>query len=87
LQFLLDSAGPRADMAAINQEIAAHNATAAPDDRIICRREQLTGSHRKTKVCMTVGQRRSLMEQTQEGLASSGRNGAGNLNGLEPGGG
>jgi hypothetical protein len=68
-------------------EIAAHNATAAPDDRVICRREQLTGSHRKTKVCMTVGQRRALMEQTQEGLATSGRNGAGNLNGLEPAGG
>jgi hypothetical protein len=68
-------------------EIAAHNATAAPDDRIICRREELTGSHRKTKVCMTVGQRRALMEDTQRGLATSGRNGAGNLNGLEPGGG
>jgi cytoskeletal protein RodZ len=62
-------------------EIAAHNATAAPDDRIVCRREQLTGTHRGVKVCMTVGQRRALMEQTQEGLATSGRNAAGDMRG------
>jgi cytoskeletal protein RodZ len=62
-------------------EIAAHNATAAPDDQIVCRREVLTGTHRGVKVCMTVGQRRALMQQTQEGLATSGRNGAGDMRG------
>lgn len=58
-------------------EIAAYNATAAPDDRIICRKEQLTGSHRRVKVCMTVAQKRYLTETTQRELATSGRNASG----------
>lgn len=58
-------------------EIAAYNATAAPDDRIICRKEQLTGSHRRVKVCMTVAQKRYLTETTQRELSTSGRNASG----------
>lgn len=62
-------------------ELAAYNATAAPDDKIVCRREQLTGSHRRTKVCLTVLQRRTLTEQTQRELATAGRNSSGPLSG------
>lgn len=62
-------------------ELAAYNATAAPDDKIICRKEMLTGSHRRVKVCMTVAQKRYLTEQTQRELATSGRNGAGDMRG------
>lgn len=62
-------------------EIAAHNATAAPDDKIVCRREQLTGSHRHVKVCMTVAQRREILEKTQTELDTAGRNQAGPLRG------
>lgn len=62
-------------------EIAAHNATASPDDKIVCRREQLTGSHRRTKVCMTVAQRREMLEKTQAEMATAGRNSSGPLRG------
>lgn len=62
---------------ATSAEIAAYNATVAEDAKIVCRKEQLTGSHRRVKVCMTVAQKRSLSETTQRELATSGRNSSG----------
>lgn len=62
-------------------EIAAHNATASADDKIVCRMEQLTGSHRRVKVCMTVAQRREMTERTQDELSTAGRDSSGPLRG------
>lgn len=53
---------------ATEAEIAAYNATAAPDDQLVCRREQLTGSHRAVNVCRTRGEIRETEERAQEEL-------------------
>lgn len=41
---------------------------AAEDSRLICRREQKVGSHRRTTHCLTVAERRRQMENSQEDL-------------------
>lgn len=52
-----------------NQEkVNAILTQAAEDSRMVCRREQTTGSHRKTTVCLTAGERRRIRESTQDQL-------------------
>ena len=38
------------------------------DSRVVCRRERATGSNRPLQVCMTVAQRRELMENSRDAL-------------------
>lgn len=53
-------------------EIAAHNATAAPEDRITCKKVKPTGSNRPMKFCTTLKQRQAMREAAQQGLEGSG---------------
>lgn len=53
---------------ATEAEIAAYNATAAPDDQLVCRPQQLTGSHRTLNVCRTRREIRETEERAQEEL-------------------
>lgn len=43
------------------------------DSRVVCRRERTTGSNRPTQVCMTVAQRRELMENSRDVLRNYNR--------------
>lgn len=47
----------------------------AEDQRMICRREVVTGSHRKSKVCKTVAQRRLERENSRRKLENEFRGG------------
>lgn len=53
---------------ATEAEIAAYNATAAPDDQLVCRPQQLTGSHRSRNICRTKREIRETEERTQDML-------------------
>jgi hypothetical protein len=46
---------------------------AEADSRMVCRREVVTGSHREKTVCLSVADRRQLMEQSQQDLRSQRR--------------
>lgn len=52
-------------------EIAAHNATAEPDDRITCKKVKPTGSNRPLRLCSTAKQRREMREQSQQAMDAS----------------
>lgn len=43
------------------------------DSRVVCRRERTTGSNRPTQVCMTVAQRREMMENSRDVLRNYNR--------------
>lgn len=43
------------------------------DSRVVCRRERTTGSNRPTQVCMTVAQRREMMENSRDALRNYNR--------------
>ena len=43
----------------------------AEDDRMVCRREKMTGSHRPETICKTVAQRRMEREQARDAMSSS----------------
>lgn len=43
------------------------------DSRVVCRRERTTGSNRPMQVCMTVAQRRELMENSRDVLRNYNR--------------
>lgn len=51
-------------------EISAYNATAAPEDKIVCKREKVTGTNRSLRVCATVAQRRAMYQKTQNDMES-----------------
>ncbi len=53
-------------------EIAAHNATAEPEDRVTCKKVKPTGSNRPMKFCSTPKQRQAMREAAQQGMESSG---------------
>lgn len=65
LQYSNELTNPNEATAA---EIAAHNATAAPDDRITCKKVRPTGSNRPMKFCTTAKQRREMREATQQAM-------------------
>lgn len=50
------------------EQVNAILTQAAEDSRMVCRREQVTGSHRKTTVCLTVAERRRIREKSQDQL-------------------
>ncbi len=89
LQYSKDVTNPSEATAA---EIAAHNATAAPEDRITCKKVRPTGSNRPMKFCSTPKQRQAMREAAQQGMDTSGiddigRRGAGKLETMAPRGG
>lgn len=73
----IDQLEPKARTAVYNdQELINQILTqAAEDSRIVCSREQVTGSHRQTNVCKTVAQRRHEREAAQNSLRNEQRAG------------
>lgn len=65
LQYAKEMTNPNDATAA---EIAAHNATAAADDRITCKKVKPTGSNRPMKFCTTAKQRREMREASQQAM-------------------
>lgn len=64
--------GPQAEASA-----TAGAATEEADedlDRVVCRREMLTGSNLPRRVCLTVRERNQLSDQAQDNLARQRRN-------------
>ena len=49
--------------------------TAPTDDTTICRKEQITGSHRTKTVCQTHAERRAVRSEAQEWYRTGGREG------------
>jgi hypothetical protein len=49
--------------------------TAPTDDTTICRKEQITGSHRTKTVCQTQAERRAVRSEAQEWFRTGGREG------------
>lgn len=43
------------------------------DSRMVCERVQLTGSNRREQICMTVGQRREMRENSKDALRNYNR--------------
>ena len=75
LQQLFDERGAVARMSNVEQVQLANaqekiNAllTGNDDERLICTLEQRSGTHFKTKLCMTAKQRREVTRQSQEGF-------------------
>ena len=62
------------------EKVAVFNEGKAEDQQMICRKEGVTGSHRKRRVCRTVAQRKSDSESAREALGrkQSGPTGGGN---------
>jgi hypothetical protein len=63
-------------------ETIAERATAVtvapttPTDDVICRKEQITGSHRTKTVCQTQAERRAVRSEAQEWFRTGGREGS-----------
>ncbi len=58
----------KAEMGA-EEIVAVHNDSVEEhDDIIICSKEVITGSHKKRRVCRTIGERRSDRESAQDAL-------------------
>jgi hypothetical protein len=51
-----------------DKNIAAHNATANPEEQIVCRREQVHGSNLRKKVCRTQAQIDAELENSREAM-------------------
>lgn len=59
-----------------DEKVAIHNETAKPEDRVVCRRQVVTGSHRKKMVCRTSGQIRQDQDAAAELLRDTVRGAA-----------
>ena len=61
-------------------KVAAYNEGKSDDQQMICRKEVVTGTHRKRRVCRTVAQRKSDSESAREALGrmQQGATGGGN---------
>lgn len=66
----VESTNPQARTDIFNDQEVVNTlmARAHDDNRMVCRREVPTGSNRPQQVCMTVGQRRQLREDSKENM-------------------
>lgn len=53
------------------EKVAIHNATAEEEDQVICRREGITGSHKKRTVCRTVKQIQQDQDDARDSMKSA----------------
>lgn len=50
------------------EKVAVYNADKSDDDRIVCRKRARSGSHRKVRVCRTVGEMKADEEAARDAL-------------------
>ena len=62
------------------EKVSVYNAGNSDDQQMVCRKEVVTGTHRKRRVCRTVAQRRADSESAHEALGrmQQGATGGGN---------
>lgn len=66
-----------------NAEVEAHNATAAPEDQIVCRTEKPFGTRISQRICRRVGDIASNAENIQREMNRVNRSSGGNAAGLQ----
>lgn len=73
-EAVLSSLHPTAQADVVNDQELVNTllSKARADSRLICRREQLTGSNRTQTVCMTVAERAAARERSLEAMRKTG---------------
>ena len=71
---VLSSLHPTAQVEVVNDQELVNTllAKARADSRLVCRREQLTGSNRTQTVCLTVAERAAARERSMEAMRKTG---------------